>query len=67
MSDSELKSRADEAWTLTELGKELLRAELALKLPGWPQPMCQKFHREGLVTLRQIRRPAGAPPREELS
>ena len=29
MSDSELKSRADEAWTLTESGKEVLRVELA--------------------------------------
>jgi hypothetical protein len=59
MSESELKTLADEAWSLTETGKELLRAELARRglqfelakaAPAAPEVQPNK-----LVTLRQYR------------
>jgi hypothetical protein len=59
MSESELRDLADEAWTLTETGKEILRAELARRgltfelatAPASP-PETQSSN---LVTIRQFR------------
>jgi len=52
MSESELKSRADEAWTLTEIGKEMLRAELA---------------RRGLKFALAVAATPGVPPRNPVT
>src|SRR5580704_4612249 len=52
MSESELKSRADEAWTLTEIGKEMLRAELA---------------RRGLNFALAVAATPGVPPRNPVT
>ncbi len=59
MSDAELKKLADEAWSLTDIGKDALRAELvrrglefelAKSAPAAPQ-----IQSRSLVTLRQYR------------
>jgi ribosomal protein S27AE len=62
MSDPELKKLADEAWTLTETGKEMLRAELSrrrleFELASAAPPEVQPSN---LVTLCQYRDLPGA-------
>jgi hypothetical protein len=62
MSDTELKTLADEAWSLTEMGKEALRAELRrrgleFELAAAAAPEIQS---SSLVTLCQFRDLPGA-------
>jgi hypothetical protein len=64
MSDIELKDLADEAWSLTETGKETLRAELArrgleFKLDT-TAPAALELRLRNLVALRQFRDLPGA-------
>jgi hypothetical protein len=57
MSEPELKKLADEAWSLTDTGKEVLRAELArrgLEFELAPAAAAELESRH-LVTLRQFR------------
>jgi len=59
MSEPELKGLADEAWSLTEMGKEILRAELArrgLKFELVTEPAPTPEHQSSnLITVRQFR------------
>jgi hypothetical protein len=59
MSDMELKDLAEEAWSLTEMGKETLRAELARRGLEFDldtaAPVAPEVHQRNLVTLRQYR------------
>ena len=59
MCDAELKALADEAWSLTETGKEALRAELARRGLEFKldtnAPMVPEVQLRNLVTLRQFR------------
>jgi hypothetical protein len=59
MSDIELKDLAEEAWSLTETGKEALRAELARRRLEFEldttAPAALEVHTRNLVALRQFR------------
>jgi DNA-directed RNA polymerase subunit M/transcription elongation factor TFIIS len=59
MGDIELKDLADEAWSLTETGRELLRAELARRGLGFEldttAPAALEVRPRNLVALRQFR------------
>jgi hypothetical protein len=59
MSDIELKDLASEAWSLTEMGKETLRGELARRGLEFEldtaAPAALEVHRRNLVALRQFR------------
>ena len=59
MSDMELKDLAEEAWSLTEMGKETLRAELGRRGLEFELdttvPAALEVHPRNLVALRQFR------------
>jgi hypothetical protein len=64
MGDIELKDLADEAWSLTEAGRELLRAELARRGLEFEldttAPAALEVRPRNLVALRQFRDLPGA-------